>query len=181
MKIKALGMIEVLGYLGAIEAADCALKSANVELLGVEKIGAGIVTVMITGDVASINSAVEAGTAAAEKLGSLRASSIIARLHEDTANLLQKKNIKHQEELEEEKDLQLIHTEEPEEKPEEELKVIKSEVLDKRKQLAVMKVEQLRRMARSMKVKTLTKEEIKFAKKEKLIEEIIRYSKEEEK
>lgn len=170
-------MIEVLGYLGAIEAADCALKSANVELLGVEKIGAGIVTVMMTGDVSSINSAVEAGAAAAEKLGSLRASSIIARLHEDTANLLQKKDIKHQEELEEEKDLQLIHAEEPEE----DLKVIKSEVLEKRKQLAVMKVEQLRRMARSMKVKTLTKEEIKFAKKEKLIEEIIRYSKEEEK
>ncbi|OOO63433.1 hypothetical protein BS638_03930 [Clostridium tepidum] len=93
--MKALGLIEVRGYLGAIEAADSALKAANVELIGCEKIKGGIVTVKITGDVGAVQAAVEAGAKTSQKLNVFRYSHVIPRLHEDTLKLLlkDKKNI----------------------------------------------------------------------------------------
>ena len=71
MTQEALGMVETKGLVGAIEAADAMLKAANVELVGNEKIGSGLVTVMVRGDVGAVKAAVDAGAAAAEALLSL--------------------------------------------------------------------------------------------------------------
>ena len=86
--IKALGMIEVTGYLGAISAADAALKAANVQLLRSEKVKGGITTIELVGDVAAITAAVDAGKMVAEKLNCLRASHVIARMDPAVQNLL---------------------------------------------------------------------------------------------
>ena len=69
MQKEALGMIETRGLVGAIEAADAMVKSANVTLIGYEKIGSGLVTVMVRGDVGAVKAAVDAGSCAAEKVG----------------------------------------------------------------------------------------------------------------
>lgn len=86
--IEALGMIEVTGYLGAISAADAALKAANVQLLRSEKVKGGITTIELVGDVAAITAAVDAGKLVAEKLNCLRASHVIARMDPAVQNLL---------------------------------------------------------------------------------------------
>ncbi|NFL46930.1 propanediol utilization microcompartment protein PduA, partial [Clostridium botulinum] len=65
----ALGMVETKGLIGAIEAADAMVKSANVTLVGYEKIGSGLVTVMVRGDVGAVKAATDAGAAAAQKVG----------------------------------------------------------------------------------------------------------------
>ncbi len=87
---EALGMIETKGLVGAIEAADAMTKSANVKLLGYEKIGSGLVTVMVRGDVGAVKAAVDAGSAAAAKVGELTSQHVIARPHEDVEKLLPK-------------------------------------------------------------------------------------------
>ena len=80
---EALGMIETKGLVGAIEAADAMTKSANVVLVGYEKIGSGLVTVMVRGDVGAVKSAVEAGAMNAARLGELVAQHVIPRPHTD--------------------------------------------------------------------------------------------------
>lgn len=80
--MQALGMIEVIGLPPAIEAADAALKAANVKLLAIAKADAGILTVEVTGDVGAVNAAVEAGAAAAQRVGTLRAKHIIPHVDE---------------------------------------------------------------------------------------------------
>ncbi len=87
---EALGMIETVGLLGCIEAGDAMTKSANVVLLGYEKIGSGLVTVMVRGDVGAVKAAVDAGAAAAEKVGELVSKHVIARPHEDVEKILPK-------------------------------------------------------------------------------------------
>jgi microcompartment protein CcmL/EutN len=84
----ALGLIETQGLTAMIEAADAALKAANVTLVGKEKIGAAYVTIMVKGDVAAVNAAVEAGGQAAQKVGKLIASHVIPRPHRELATLL---------------------------------------------------------------------------------------------
>ena len=69
MNTNSLGMIETKGLVGAIEAADAMVKSANVQLVGKEQIGGGLVTVMVRGDVGAVKAATDAGAAAAEKVG----------------------------------------------------------------------------------------------------------------
>ena len=69
MDLNALGMIETKGLVGAIEAADAMVKSANVQLIGKEQVGGGLVTVMVRGDVGAVKAATDAGAAAAEKVG----------------------------------------------------------------------------------------------------------------
>ncbi|MGI8496881.1 MAG: BMC domain-containing protein [Gemmatimonadaceae bacterium] len=78
---RALGLVETKGLVGAIEAADAGLKAANVDLLGQERADAGLVTVMFGGDVASVRSAVDAGSAAAKRVGQLVSSHVIPRPH----------------------------------------------------------------------------------------------------
>ena len=76
---KALGLIETKGLIGAIEAADAMVKAANVKLVGKEKITAGLVTVKIVGEVAAVKSAVDAGAAAAQRVGQLVSAHVIPR------------------------------------------------------------------------------------------------------
>ncbi len=80
---EALGMIECRGLVAMIEAADAMVKSANVRLVGWEKIDAGLVTAIVRGDVAAVKSAVDAGAAAGRRVGEVVATHVIAQLHSD--------------------------------------------------------------------------------------------------
>lgn len=84
----ALGLVEVIGFVAAVEAADAALKAANVNLLGVTKVDGGIMTVQLTGDVGAVRSAVDAGGSAAERIGTVRAVHMIPRLDPAVARML---------------------------------------------------------------------------------------------
>ena len=86
----ALGLVETKGLVGAIEAADAMVKSANVQLVGYEKIGSGLVTVMVRGDVGAVKASVEAGGAAAKRVGELVSVHVIPRPHEDVEAILPK-------------------------------------------------------------------------------------------
>ena len=85
---EALGMIETKGLVGAIEAADAMTKSANVRLVGYEKIGSGLVTVMVRGDVGAVKAATDAGAVAAAKVGELVSQHVIPRPHTDVEKIL---------------------------------------------------------------------------------------------
>jgi ethanolamine utilization protein EutM len=76
---EALGLIEMRGYVGAVEAADAALKAAQVEIVSTQKADAGLVTVLLRGDVASVRAAVDAGAAAGRRVGELVSAHVIAR------------------------------------------------------------------------------------------------------
>ena len=88
MAREALGMIETRGLVAAIEAADAMVKAAEVELIGTEKIGSGLVSVMVRGDVGAVNAATEAGAAAASRLGEIVATHVIPRPHADVEKIL---------------------------------------------------------------------------------------------
>ena len=88
MTTEALGMIETKGLVGCIEAADAMVKSANVVLTGYEKIGSGLVTVMVRGDVGAVKAAVDAGAAAADKVGQVVSVHVIPRPHQDVEKML---------------------------------------------------------------------------------------------
>ncbi|MDU7954768.1 MAG: BMC domain-containing protein [Clostridium perfringens] len=85
---KALGLIEFIGYVPAICAADTALKAASVDLIGIEKVTGGIVTVKITGDVDAVQAAVESAENYASRIGSLRSAHVIPRLDDEVESLL---------------------------------------------------------------------------------------------
>ena len=84
----ALGMVETKGLVGAIEAADAMVKAANVQLVGKEQVGGGLVTVMVRGDVGAVNAATDAGAAAAEKVGELISVHVIPRPHAEVDHIL---------------------------------------------------------------------------------------------
>ncbi|MGX1999244.1 propanediol utilization microcompartment protein PduJ [Klebsiella pneumoniae] len=89
----ALGLVETKGLVGAIEAADAMVKSANVQLIGYEKIGSGLITVMVRGDVGAVKAAVDAGSAAASvvgEVGEVKSSHVIPRPHSDVEAILPK-------------------------------------------------------------------------------------------
>lgn len=86
--MRALGMIEVRGYLGAVSAADAALKAADVELNSTECISGGLTTIMVVGDVAAVTAAVEAAADIAGKLGRLKGKHVISRVDEMTAAMI---------------------------------------------------------------------------------------------
>ena len=88
MALEALGMVETRGLVAAIEAADAMVKAANVTLIGTEKIGSGLVSVMVRGDVGAVKAAVEAGASSASKLGELVATHVIPRPHSDVEKIL---------------------------------------------------------------------------------------------
>jgi len=85
---EALGMIETKGLVCMIEAADAALKAANVTMTGWEKVGSGLVTVFVTGDVAAVKAAVDAGAGAASKIGEVVSVQVIPRPHEELSTVL---------------------------------------------------------------------------------------------
>ena len=88
--LEALGMVETRGLVAAIEAADAMCKAANVTLIGTEKIGSGLVTVMVRGDVGAVKSSVEAGASRADRRGELVATHVIPRPHSEVEMILPK-------------------------------------------------------------------------------------------
>ena len=84
----AIGMIETRGLVGSIEAADAMVKAANVTLIGEERIGGGLVTVIIEGDVGAVKAAVDAGAAAAKRVGELISVHVIPRPHDELSKIL---------------------------------------------------------------------------------------------
>ena len=86
--MEALGMIETKGLVCMIEAADAALKAANVQLSGWDKVGSGLVTIFMVGDVAAVKAAVDAGASAASKIGEVVSVQVIPRPHEDLTKVL---------------------------------------------------------------------------------------------
>lgn len=92
MMYDALGMVETRGLIGAIEAADAMVKAANVALVGREKIGSGLVTVMVRGDVGAVKAAVDAGATAARVVGEVVSVHVIPRPHSDTELIIPKRD-----------------------------------------------------------------------------------------
>jgi ethanolamine utilization protein EutM len=88
MSQEALGLIETRGLVPAIEAADAMAKSANIVLVGYEKIGSGLITVMVRGDVGAVKAATDAGAVAAQKVGEVVSIHVIPRPHPDTEKIL---------------------------------------------------------------------------------------------
>ncbi len=88
MKYDALGMIETKGLVGAVEAADAMVKAANVTLIGRVQVGGGLVTVMVRGDVGAVKAAVDAGSAAAGRVGELISVHVIPRPHSEVELIL---------------------------------------------------------------------------------------------
>jgi ethanolamine utilization protein EutM len=86
--LEALGMIETKGLVALIEASDAMLKSANVTLVGWQKIGSGLVTAFVFGDVAAVKAAIDAGAAAAGRVGEVVSVQVLPRPHEDIASVL---------------------------------------------------------------------------------------------
>ena len=86
--LQALGMIETKGLIGSIEAADAMVKAANVHLIGKVHVGGGLVTVMVRGDVGAVKASVEAGGAAAQRVGELVSVHVIPRPHGDVEGIL---------------------------------------------------------------------------------------------
>ena len=87
----ALGMVETKGLVGAIEAADAMVKAANVELVGREQVGGGLVTVLVRGDVGAVKAATDAGAAAADRVGELVSVHVIPRPHNEVELILPKR------------------------------------------------------------------------------------------
>jgi ethanolamine utilization protein EutM len=86
--LEALGMVETKGLVALIEASDTMIKSANVTLVGWQKIGSGLVTAFVVGDVAAVKAAVDAGAAAAGRIGEVIGVQVIPRPHEDLGSVL---------------------------------------------------------------------------------------------
>lgn len=90
VQMEALGMVETKGLVPLIEASDAMVKAANVSLIGWQKIGSGLVTALVVGDVAAVKAAVDAGAAAAGRVGEVIGVQVIPRPHEDLGTVLPK-------------------------------------------------------------------------------------------
>ena len=86
--LEALGMLETKGLVALIEGSDAMLKAANVTFVGWQKIGSGLVTAMVVGDVAAVKAAIDAGAAAAGRVGEVISVQVIPRPHEDLGTVL---------------------------------------------------------------------------------------------
>lgn len=91
--MEALGMIETRGFVPLVEASDAMIKAANVQFLGWQKIGSGLVTAFVTGDVAAVKAATDAGAAAAGRIGEVVAVQVIPRPHDDLGSVLPAKSV----------------------------------------------------------------------------------------
>ena len=180
--MQALGMIEVYGYLTAVEALDSALKAANVSRLGVEKVRGGLVTVLVEGDVGAVKAAMDASAAAAERVGTVISVHVIPRPADDVTRML--KGGKEPEEPtppEPEKPSEPEISSEPDTLSEPESEAVKAEEGEKAPQdvtveeMQTMVVEALRRLARALEIKNMTRAEIRFAKKQELIQKITEF------
>lgn len=161
MKNKALGLIETYGYIGAIEAADTAVKAAYVELSAVEKVKGGLVTVQLLGDVGAVKAAVDAGVQKCKALGVYVSSHVIARPDSELYKIVPKLNS--DEAIETIKEADNLETSEPEFKLP--------------KHFYTMKVVLLRNYVRKLDNFPIPNKKIKFANKQQLIDGLIEYYK----
>ena len=177
--MQALGMIEVYGYLTAVEALDSALKAANVSRLGVEKVRGGLVTVLVEGDVGAVKAAMDASAAAAERVGTVISVHVIPRPADDVTRML--KGGKEPEEPTPPTSPEPEEPSEPEISAEPESESAKAEEAEKAPQdvtveeMQTMGVDALRRLARALEIKNMTRAEIRFAKKQELIQKITEF------
>lgn len=186
--MKALGMIEVYGYLAAVEALDSALKAANVNLLSVTKVKGGLVTVLVTGDVGAVKAAMDASSSAAERVGTVVSVHVIPRPADDVARMLSGSTESPAPEPPspvtgpETSGPEKPEEEEPEE-PKQEEPAPSTVHLDSgvdpwkvsAEEMAKMTVPKIRRIARTLKLTNMTGKQIKFAKKEALIDAICEF------
>ncbi|MEN2256594.1 BMC domain-containing protein [Paraclostridium benzoelyticum] len=181
--MNALGLVETIGYIAAIEALDVCLKSASVEVVGIQKVGQGIVTIEVSGDVGAVKSAVEAAKYAAEKVGVLRATHVIPRLHADVHDaLFKKEDIKSVEEETvheiEEKEVEDIQEEIEIDSVDIEKHNEKKDKLEK-PNLSNLSVKELKNLAKSLESKK-TYKELNALKKEELISLVDKFYREDE-
>ena len=186
MKNKALGLIETYGYIGAIEAADAAVKAAYVELSAVEKVKGGLVTVQLLGDVGAVKAAVDAGVQKCKALGVYVSSHVIARPDSELYKIVPKLN---SEEADKPKEIIAFEDEnaKEDEKIEKADKIEKDEKADKLetsepefklpKHFYTMKVVLLRNYVRKLDNFPIPNKKIKFANKQQLIDGLIEYYK----
>lgn len=166
--MEALGLIEVYGYLSAVEALDSALKAANVSLHSVTKVQGGLVTVMVVGDVGAVKAAMDASAAAAHRVGNVVSVHVIPRPASEVFKMtgavsIPKGDEVHQEEIVEELEEPVVEADVP-------------KTQSRRAELEQKTVEELRQIARKLQIENMTKNDIKFAKKEKLIDAICRFN-----
>lgn len=188
--MQALGMIEVYGYLTAVEALDSALKAANVSRLGVEKVRGGLVTVLVEGDVGAVKAAMDASAAAAERVGTVISVHVIPRPADDVTRMLKGGNAPEEPtppEPEQPSEPEVPSEPETPAKPEPEAPAepksepVKAEEPEKAPQdvtveeMQTMGVDALRRLARALEIKNMTRAEIRFAKKQELIQKITEF------
>ena len=208
--MKALGMIEVYGYLTAVEALDSALKAANVTRLDVVKVRGGLVTVLVEGDVGAVKAAMDASAAAAERIGTVVSVHVIPRPASDVERMLkgpgggpkteppetepEPKERKAEEPKAEQPEADLEpETPEPEPEPEapEPEKPAQAAMPEpaepERKpeegkaaavtpeEMKAMSVDGLRRLARELEIPSMTRAEIRYAKKQELIQKITEF------
>lgn len=193
MKNKALGLIETYGYIGAIEAADTAVKAAYVELSAVEKVKGGLVTVQLLGDVGAVKAAVDAGVQKCKALGVYVSSHVIARPDSELYKIVPKLNSDEAIETikEADKPKEIIAFEDENAKEDEKIektdKIEKDEKADKLetsepefklpKHFYTMKVVLLRNYVRKLDNFPIPNKKIKFANKQQLIDGLIEYYK----
>ena len=217
--MKALGMIEVYGYLTAVEALDSALKAANVTRLDVVKVRGGLVTVLVEGDVGAVKAAMDASAAAAERIGTVVSVHVIPRPASDVERMLkgpgggskadppkaepepkepepkgpEPEELKAEEPKAEQPEADLEPgTPEPEEgpeapEPEKPAQAVTPEPAEPRKpeagkaaavtpeEMKAMSVDGLRRLARELEIPSMTRAEIRYAKKQELIQKITEF------
>lgn len=195
--MRALGMIETRGLVASIEAADAMLKAANVSLQNKEHVGGGLVTVMVRGDVGAVKAAVDAGAAAAERVGELISVHVIPRPHESVEGILP--DIPHSPPeppapqaippepvnpsepdapAEDEADASdTVRDEPPEPETQGASEPETGDDTEKANDLETMKVVELRSLARELGLTSMTRKEIRFAQKDRLIEAIRSFQK----
>lgn len=185
--MNALGMIETRGLVASIEAADEMVKAASVTLISKTHVGGGLVTVMVEGDVGAVKAATDAGAAAAERVGELISVHVIPRPAADVAHILDRRPEPKPEpepeppapepepepEVPEHEPEEAAHTEEMKEEQQEEAHAEKMDLAELTPEaLGKMTVAKLRIVARELGTTGMSRRDIRFAKKEDLIERI---------
>lgn len=185
--MNALGMIETRGLVASIEAADAMVKAASVTLISKTHVGGGLVTVMVEGDVGAVKAATDAGAAAAERVGELISVHVIPRPAADVAHILDRRPEPKPEpepeppapepepepEVPETEPEEAAHTEEMKEEQPEEVNAEKMDLSELTPEaLGKMTVAKLRIVARELGTTGMSRRDIRFAKKEDLIERI---------
>ena len=177
MQKGALGIVETYGELAAIEAADQALKAANVELLGCEKVRGGLVNITIVGEVGAVRASVDAAVAAVERLNIQVSSHVIPRPIEDLWKILPNKNTEKEQKKENKKAEKQEVKQEEKEAEDTKDKINLTFLEEKEKELQEMRVVDLRKLAREVET-SISRSEIKFANKKELVTALLDYYKE---